>query len=573
MVKKFYSKPFLKEIIFLIFIGLLAFLTYRKLPLTFFEQDEWYFMGRYYVARSEGSLSAWASFCSAGSFSGHFIPLVQFFNLIQYTLFGLNFEFYAYASIFFHIINCFTFYVLAKVLFREKTRALLACLLFALSSMHSQAIIWIGAYGAAQSALLFALVSMIFFTRYLKNLNFKTLLASFIFLLLGLGFKETILFLFPLYPIWAYFSKGRRTGKKVLAISLIFLFIFFVPRLLLLLVPQSLAGEEGSGLNALFLLKLVYRLLTTPLKALAQVFIPAEWIISASGKLAVIAYPYLHSKKGTTFYDIVTQTVVSDLISYTIALVIIGITFFAYFYLRKNRRAKEARLLLSSIVFILLSSLPYIFVPGDPGYFSFLDSRYLYLTSLGASIFLVLIIYILTDFIPAKLPKRAGVVFLIFIFCLFYYSRIQGILAKSVEIGPERRQILEKISKAYPKLDKKSVFYTESTTSFYGQAPEEKMLPFQSGPGQMLLVWYSFHGEKFPVCFFENYFLWDLLAEGYKECGGRGFGYFRNYEKLVKAAREYRLESENIYAFSYNAGNKTFEDITLSVREKIAGEI
>ncbi len=538
------------HVFFCLIIICLVLYTYWILPRTYFQQDEWHGLGRYHIARSKGGISAWLSFIMEGSSFGHLNPLVQVFNIAQYTFFGLNFEAYAYASIFLHIINCFTFYILVNLLLKEKIKAFLACLLFALSSIYHQAITWVGAYGATQPALFLVLISIIFFVKYLKGLNFKTLLFSLILLLLGLGFRESVLFLFLFYPLWAYFSKGAKIGRKVLVVSLIFLFIFFSFRLLLLLISQTLPGEEGPGLSALFLLRLVYRLLVTPFKALAQVFIPAEWIIKASGGLAAMAYPYLYSTKGTTFYDIVTQTVVSDLISYTIAMVIIGIAFLAYFYLRKNRRAKEVQLLLGSIAFILLSSLPYIFVPGDPGYFSFLDSRYLYIPSLGASFFLVLMIYILADFVATKSLKSAFVIFIIFIFCLFHYNRIRGILTQGAEVGPERKQILEKILKAYPKLDEKSVFYTESTTSFYGQAPEEKMLPFQSGPGQMLLVWYSFHDEKFPICFFENYFLWVLLAEEYKECGGRGFGYFRNYEKLVKAVKEYKLEPKNIYAFS-----------------------
>jgi hypothetical protein len=571
--EKICSKSFLKEAIVLLSLGLVIGFAYRKLPFTFFQQDEWLSLGVCYTARLEGSLFAWFPLIGRGSLWGHFNPLVRIFNLVQFILFGLNFKLYAYASILLHIINCFTFYVLSKLLFKEKKKAFLACLLVALNSIPHQATTWIGTYSATQPVLFLALISMIFFVKYLKSLSSKSLFLSLIFLLLGLGFRESILFLFLLYPMWAYFTKGIKTGKKILFVSLIFLFLFFIPRLFFLFLPQSSLITEGSDLPIIFLIKIVYRLLTTPFKALAQVFVIPEWIISVSEKLVTTAYPYIDAQKGTTLYGQITQTIASDIVSYTFALIIAGFTLVTCFYLRKNKKTKQAWLLLGSFIFIFLSALPFAFIPGKAGTFSFLDSRYLHFASLGAAVFLVLIIYALVDLVAPKLLKQAIIFSLIFIFCLFHYIRIQQILARGVEKGQERIRILEKISEIYPKLGQKSVFYTESTKSFYGLPPEEKILPFQSGFGQTLLVWYAFKGNNLPTCFFKNNFLWDISSQEYKECDGRGFGYFRDYDKMLEVAAKYELKPEDIYAFFYDAKSRNLSDITLKTREGIKNDL
>lgn len=539
----------------LLLLALLVVFFYRQLPLTFFQQDEWSGMGSYLATRSEGTLAAWLGALGVGSVLGHFNPLVELFNIGQFTFFGLNFELYACASIFFHLVNSFTFYVLAKMLFKDWQKAFVACLLFALNSLPHQATTWMGTYVATQPVLFLGLLSLIFFVRYLEKPKLKTLVVSLALVFLGLSFRESAAFLFLLYPLWAYFAQGIKAAKKVLAVALIFLFLFCFPRLLL-------AGGAGGVTATFSWFQIGYRLLTIPLKTLAQVIIFPEWIMAASGKLIAVAYPYFDAQRETTFYDYTTQTIGSDIISYAIALALIGVAL-----------VFRSRLLLGSLLFIFLSSLPFAFIPGKAGTFSFLDSRYLHFASLGAAVFLVLLVSALTNLPRIKFLKPVIVFFLAMVFGLGHYLNLQQNLAVGVARGQERRKILATISTAYPELSAKSVFYTESSKSFYGLPVEEKILPFQSGFGQTLLVWYSFRGDHLPGCLFKDRFLWEIEEEGYRECFGRGFGYFRNYDKLVKLVKTNALKPEAVFAFSYDAGGRRLTDITLKTRERIKHDL
>jgi len=116
------------------------------------------------------------------------------------------------------------------------------------------------------------------------------------------------------------------------------------------------------------------------------------------------------------------------------------------------------------------------------------------------------------------------------------------------------------------------VFYTESDTSYYGLPIEEKIMPFYSGFGQTLLVWYEGKGEDFPACFFKDKYLYAIIEEGYKECEGRGYGYFRKFDSLKTAILKYSIDPKNVISFSHIAGDEKLVDTSLEIREKLKSE-
>ena len=77
------------------------------------------------------------------------------------------------------------------------------------------------------------------------------------------------------------------------------------------------------------------------------------------------------------------------------------------------------------------------------------------------------------------------------------------------------------------------------------------------------------HGENFPACLFKEKFLYALLSEDYKFCQGRGLGYYRKFDKLLKALKENNLSKENVVAFYYNSEEKSLTDITVKIRSNL----
>lgn len=159
---------------------------------------------------------------------------------------------------------------------------------------------------------------------------------------------------------------------------------------------------------------------------------------------------------------------------------------------------------------------------------------------------------------------------LILISVLFlHYKTIRTDIKQLIADGQLRKSILNQIQTSYPVLPEKVVFYVESDKAYYGLPDEETILPFQSGFGQTLLVWYYHHGEKFPSCMFADGWLYPIEDQGYRYCQGRGFGYFRNVDDLDEAFQTNDLSPENLTAFEFHSEDESLNDITAFMRERL----
>jgi len=166
--------------------------------------------------------------------------------------------------------------------------------------------------------------------------------------------------------------------------------------------------------------------------------------------------------------------------------------------------------------------------------------------------------------------RRAAAILLWFIVVAIIFGAVGNFQrgGNLYRVGVMRQYILSDIKGSYQRLPKKVVFYTESNKSYYGLPDEDRILPFQSGFGQTLLLWY-YRSENFPVAFFKDNYLWDITSQGYKEIQGTGFGYFRNYSLLLSTLKEYNLSSESVIAFSWDDNTQTITNITEKIRKKI----
>ena len=305
--------------------------------------------------------------------------------------------------------------------------------------------------------------------------------------------------------------------------------------------------------------------MTLPLKFIAQSFTPVPYIIAIGSTIVFLGYP--HFVTGGVPDPYVVETVASDIVSYVIAFIILGLSVFAY-RTKIMQKVEAHKLIIAAVLFISLSSLPFIFIPGKAGYISLIDGRHLYLTSIFSSILLAAL---LLSFY--KMFKYKQAIFLLFSFIIFYVgfniSQINSALNTQRGLAFTRKSILQKIETSYPKLQQSVVFYIESDTPYYGLAYGDNILPFQSGFGQTLLVWYNQRGESFPACFFIDQFLYVLQSEGYRECEGRGFGFFRKMDNLKSAVETNKVRPDKIIAFSYISSKNSIEDITPRIRKQV----
>jgi hypothetical protein len=257
------------------------------------------------------------------------------------------------------------------------------------------------------------------------------------------------------------------------------------------------------------------------------------------------------------------------MITYIFTAIILLICLLFYKSAKNKKMAIEANIIVISVIFIALSSLPLIFIPGSPGYFSFFDGRYLYLTSIFKSILIADILLLIYQFFGKKKTMLFLAIFFFVSFIVFNGVFIRKSIGREISQGIVRQSILMQMQKTYPKLPEKVVFYTESDSSYYGLPIDEKIMPYFSGFGQTLLVWYEGHGQSFPACFFKDKYLYAIVEQGYRECGGRGYGYFRKFDSLKSAIRQYRIDPKNVFSFRYISNEERLEDISIQIRKEL----
>lgn len=568
-----------QDFLFFILAAFLILVAYGDIFKTFFQQDEWSWFGRYMYWNSIGRMPFLHAFLM-GFFpraSYHFAPLVTLSNAIMVWFFGLNFSYYAATSLALHFLNTILIYYLAKNLTKREDIGFFAGLYFAINSTHYNAIVWIGASLITQGAALFSILSLIFFVNYLQRKEKKYFWFSLLALYLALGFRESAVFLFLLIPtFWFFFQRGRldQKSKKDIRIFLITASFYFLSYLILIVIGGKIEGPDIVQFTPfLSPLAFIYQGITIPLKAFSQVFVFPKQIFFLAEKWVELSHPFLLEQKLGFDPHALFQTIGAELISYVLTTFFFLITINIYFLLKKAKETCLSKSLIFGVLLILIGVLPCVFLllRGQRGIVIMIRPRDLYISSVGAALLIGVSVVFLAEKIIGKKRKFLLYPFIFFLFCLLFFYHQNNlkdeVFPVQIERSRQRKGILNQILKSYPQVQSKFIIYTESDTAYYGHA--ELSLPFQSGAGRSIMLWYAFYQRDLPLEFFENDFLYLFNEEGYREIQGKGFGYFHNFDKLVEALEENNLPSESVYAFSWRGQDEELFDITNQVRQRL----
>jgi hypothetical protein len=533
-----------------------SFLLYWGVWNGFFQQDEWAGIANFFINGDkpfpEKLIATYQALFRVGF--GHFLPLVPLVNLLKYEFFGLNYFPYAVLSIIFHSIASASVYVLAKYITEDKRLALIAFVLFLVNSSASQAVIWVGTSIPTQLAMIFSTLSLISFLKWTGEQVNKYLFFSAALLFIALAFKETAFYLFLLLPL-VYIVRTNKLSWKFLVISFSTVIIYLSFRIILLSSSVGLteALEKTGLLISNFITNYAYICLT----GIVQIVLPQEliyFLIEKGASLVTIpGAPEFNSPAYDIFlFSKVTKVVISSIGG----LFILAITFLIF----KSTKVFRTNLLLSCL-FYLTAFIPIALISTGELRAALVSPRSLYIPLIGTSILICLLLS------KIKNTKIALVILLTILSMHIYNLRLQ--INQFNIVGMERKLILETISNG-EKFPDKVLIYTESDKSFYGLPPEERILPFQSGFGQTLLVWTNSR-EVYPLKFLQSKNLWELTSQDYLEINNRGFGYFRNFDLLIDSIQKNNLSERNVIAYRYDSHTKKIKEITSEIRGRIRG--
>lgn len=530
-------------------IALVAGLVYIQVVFGFFAQDEWYGFGNYINGGFQIVLN--------GLVPGqtHYVPLAHVFNFLSYSEFGLSYQYYALLSITLHVISSIFVYLFIKELTQDDGVSLMTGLLFALSASAYQATSWVFADTASHGALIMSALGSWLFLRFLKNENWIVGLLSVVSLFMSLLFKEITIGVF----IWLGYITWVRSKNKRFSIKASLLMIFVTALYVgvrFLGVYFHVAKELPSTYMRSYS-EVAYTTVTLPIKAVAQSLIPASQIFRVSYGIADQFKWMVSAKYGTSAFDRLVENNLFDPINLILFILIVQSLVILWIIDRKMM----VKLGIPALGWTIINSFIYVMAPGKLGVIHEIEPRNLYLPALG--IMLYISIFLKSMF---KIDKKFVLLFgVYFVFSLF---SLENSLSKIVKEGQVREAILQQIKSEYPVLAKKTIFYTESDKSFYGLPYDEKILPFQSGLGQTLMVWYQ-NSHQLPKEFFINDYLWDIGAQDYKEVNGVGFGYYRDFEKMKKTILQYNLPIDSVIGYRYDSKSNQLKDMTVEVQARL----
>ncbi|MBI2028466.1 MAG: hypothetical protein HYT07_02540 [Candidatus Levybacteria bacterium] len=562
---------FLSQKFFFPFIlSILILFTYWDLPKTFFQQDEWWTFGQY--VQNEQAYGGIEELIKSSKLigKGHFTPLFNIIFFLQYKIFGMNFSLYALVSIFTHILNIFLAYIFANSILKNKYLAILASIFFATNSISHQAISWVSASLNTQGSTLFSTLSYLTFFLYLKKENSRMLFISFLSLIAALLFKEILapFFILPIM-IFLYAKKDIKiTLVKVLKpFSLIFFSYVLFRIVIFFLASPSVVNAVQAQHTGIY--EFAFRIIILPFRAIAQSLIPSEILLFLSENLIRLSYPqFIYSDNAVDPF--IRETIAYDLVCFFISVIILFLSYVScIFFKKKNEIFLRGIILFLSV--IIFSLIVIILISGRAGFVSLIEPRHFYVGSLGSSTFLILVLFGLFSLLFKQKAKFILTAILIPIL-LINIAIIKNDISGLESIGSIRKKILMDIKEDYPRIPKNIVLYTQSDTAYYGMPDDEKILPVQVGFGWMILSWYNEKGS-FPPCMYDQKLFLHLLSQGYKECSGRSFGYFRNYEKLMESVEKYNIPYENIIAYLWKNDVKKLTNASVLIRHKLKKDL
>lgn len=537
-----------KSLICLVVILFTILFTYKDLPQTFYQQDEWYGSGLMLAEGANSTIFNGVSrpadflFIKGRIFSNAiFYLFLQFFPLqnVQMAIF----------AILLHIIATFLVFILIEKFIHNCFISLLGALFFAVNAVSHGAVTWSFIAISTVTSTIIILLGILFFFKYLSDPRSKWLILSGVMVYLSLWFKETGLYMFLFLPLSALFFKRYSVisfFKTYWAFFLPFLFIVSY-RVIELNLRHTTSNLYITGLNENFFSTIFLRSILYPLTSFSLMFVSGDQFLSFAREVQDEVYPFL-AQAGNNI--LIAQTAILDLLAVILTFVIL---IFIYILWQKDR-LENKKFVVFWILFSFMSFLPYVVLSKD---FSYLESRYYYLSVVGGAVLLAWVLKRLWETFDLRI-FYCIVLPVCFFNLIFHASVVQGVIAEQVRLASIRKDFITQLKMLVPTLDnKRQVFYTTSDQNFWADGNK---IPFQQGSGYTLMVLYYTSG-KIPKDFLKDAFLFDIGSQGYRETGALGFGYFWDEYELEKAVKLNSIPDDSIIRLRYDSDFNKLERI------------
>lgn len=558
----FRSNYFLLTVLIL-FIGV----TYQDLTKLYYVNDEWLQFGLVKVHgmfAGINRLPIWEILLGKGR------PLGTLVNNLIFYYFPYNVLPFAVISWLSHFGNSFLVYLIAKKISKNNFISMVSSLFFSVSQIAYQSFAWVASSVQVGVSSLFMFNAIYLFMFYLDKKQKRYAIFAWLSTYISILFKDSSFAIIVFLPLLSllYINKPLPVYKWirtywVIAIGII---VFSVYRLL------SLLELSSKGVGSLFTSTLMSRyvlytwnIVFFPIVSLSHFFVPFRYMYRLADIFADFLYPFISTPQFSSQRDILLHTIVPDMISVLLFIPIVAVLIYCYIQEKALRKTYVFALVYYFVVFIPFA------IYLDHRNVSYVESRYMYVQSLGIGLFIGGFCNVLKNKINAlSKSKYLGWVCVLFILSFFLIkqsSLLRREIRASAYEAADIKHITTEVKKTFPILPKNPIIYLDGNASYFYYS--NMKVPLQVGPGYVFfLLYYDQVGS--PELFEKNFMLWQLFVQWYEEANGKGYGYFYDKEKLKLFMQQNKnISIEQLVGIYYNSDTKKFEDRTVELQEYI----
>jgi hypothetical protein len=551
----------------LLVLAVVIGITYQDLTQLYYVNDEWIQFGLVKVHGIFVGISQWSI---QEILIGKGRPLGTFVNNLIFFYFPYNVFPFAVISWLLHFGNSFFVYLIAKKVSKNRFISIIASLFFSVSQISYQSFSWVAASVQVGASALFMFNAIYLYLIYLDNKQVRLALIAWLSVYVSILFKDSsfavIVFLPLLSLLYAKKSLSLFNWIRTYWLVVICVISFSVYRLL------SLLELSSKGVGSLFASRLlsryalyIWNIIFYPVISFSHFFVPYRYMYRLADIFSGFLYPYMSSPQFSVQRDTLIHTIVPDMISVLLFIPIVACFVYAYIQDKTIRKTY-----LFALVYYIVVFIPFA-IYLDHRNVAYVESRYMYVQSLGIGLFIGGLCEVIKNNISAiSKRKYLGWVCVLPVLSLFLMkqsSLVRREIAASAYEDTQIKYITTEVKKVFPILPLNPIIYLDGNRSYF-YYPNMKV-PLQVGPGYVFFILY-YDQIGSPELFDKNQMLWQLFVEWYEEANGKGYGYFYDKEKLKLFMQQNKNVSiEQLVGIYYNSDTKKFEDKTVSLKEYI----
>jgi hypothetical protein len=362
-----------------------------------------------------------------------------------------------------------------------------------------------------------------------------------------------------LYLLRSYLSERKKNHLLLIVFYFIVIGLYVAFREFFI---HPVSALIVSNFNEQRVILTIWNFFTLPEKLTAAIFLPQSWVLALSDFISRNIYSNL---------EIATSPVFKTVLFYDLLNIFFGCFFIValiVIFFRNNSKVAVEKHFAINLYGLSFYFIPFIFLTLS-NYMFWIDSRYLYLPAAIVSIFLFSSLARMSFLKKRKVYPVIGFCLWTFFVCAHAFFNHTYFISYAHQSN-YRLHAVQTVSEKFDFNKKQQIIYIK--TSDGGKVNNNDIFGMGTSFGKELLIWNWFQDDnknKLPLCLYDPLFLFKHPINDYKQCDGKGYGYFQDIHLLARTIKKYHIDKNDIIALNYDSKTNKLTDISGQIRKTL----